>query len=50
MKIIPFPSSCMICLLEDFSGVHGVMAIIIGNGQGNLSSIPGQGCLHFTLC
>ena len=29
-------------------GTHGVMVIIIGNGYGDPSSNPGQGCLHFT--
>ena len=27
-------------------GVHDIMICIIGNGQGNLISNPGQGCLH----
>ena len=29
-------------------GARGVMAIIIGNGQGLPSSNPGRGCLHLT--
>ena len=29
-------------------GAHGVMVIIIGRGQGNPSSNPVLGCLHFT--
>ena len=28
----------------------GVMVIVIVNADGKLSSNPGQGCLHFTLC
>ena len=31
-----------------FGGAHGVMVIVIGNGHGEPSSNPRQGCLHFT--
>ena len=30
-------------------GVHGVMAIIAGNGHGDTSSSPWRDWLHFTL-
>ena len=29
-------------------GGHGVMVIVVGNGYGNQSSNPGQGCSHFS--
>ena len=29
-------------------GTCGVMVTIVGNGHGDLSSNPGQSCLHFT--
>ena len=29
-------------------GTHGVMDTVIGNGNREKGSNPGQGCLHFT--
>ena len=29
-------------------GTHGVLVTIMGNGDDNLSSNPGQSCLQFT--
>ena len=31
----------------NYGGTHGVMVTIIGNEHNNLSSKPGQSCLHF---
>ena len=31
-------------------GTIGVMDIVGGNGDDDLSSKPGHGCLHFTYC
>ena len=39
----------IICYNMSFNrGARGVMAIVIGNGHGNMSSNPGQDWLHFT--
>ena len=29
-------------------GVHSVVTDFVGNGYGDMSSRPGQDCLHFT--
>ena len=29
-------------------GPRGLTVIVVGNGYGDTSSNPGQGCLHFT--
>ena len=33
-----------------FLGAYGVMAIVVGNGHGDLFSNPERGCLHYTKC
>ena len=40
-----FHNSSYICIYN--VDTYGLPVIIIGNGHGNLSSNPGQGCLHF---
>ena len=42
--------SCLFLSDIYFPGIHGLMATIVGNGHGTLSSNSRLGCLHFTLC
>ena len=34
------------CIMSDLGGAHGIMFTVTGNGYGDLSSNPGQSCLH----
>ena len=41
-------SSFVFPQLNGLGGARGVMVIVLGNGHGDTSSIPGPDWLHFT--
>ena len=48
LRLIKCPLLALVCLLKTLGGACGVMVIVVGNRQGDTSSNPGRGWLHFT--
>ena len=48
-SLLPLCSVLVYHRYIDHGGARGVMVIVIGNGHGDMSSIPGHDWLHFTL-